>query len=86
MIGMTATDARKGLFDIVRGATERHEIYRVHHRSGNVVIMSEGEYESLLETLSLLSAPGFQEGFEHARAEAESGDTLSFEDVFGEAQ
>ena len=86
MIGLTATDARKGLFDIVRGATERHEIYRVHHRSGNVVIMSEAEYDSLLETLDLLSTPGFREGFEQAKAEADSGETVSFEEVFGEAQ
>jgi len=86
MIGMTATDARKGLFEIVRGATERHEIYRVHHRSGNVVIMSEEEYESLLETLDLLSTPDFRKEFELSVAEADRGDTVSFEDVFGEAQ
>jgi antitoxin YefM len=48
--------------------------------------MSEAEYESLIETVELLSAPGFRETFERARAEAESGDTQSFEEVFGEPQ
>jgi antitoxin YefM len=48
--------------------------------------MSEAEYESLIETLELLSAPGFQASFDRARAETESGDTRSFEEVFGEPQ
>ena len=44
MIGLTATDAHKTLFELIRTATEKHEIYRVRHRSGNVVIMSEVIY------------------------------------------
>jgi antitoxin YefM len=48
--------------------------------------MSEAEYASLIETLDLLSTPGFKEGFEQARNEAESGETRSFEAVFGEPQ
>jgi antitoxin YefM len=48
--------------------------------------MSEAEYESLLETLALLSNPGFRDAFEQGRGEAERGDTLSFEEVFGEPQ
>jgi len=70
----------------LRGANERHEIYHIRHRHGDAVLMSEAEYESLMETLALLSAPGFRDGFEQARREAENGDTVSFEDVFGEPQ
>ena len=86
MIGITATDARKAFFELIRGATEKHAIYRVRHRSGNVVIMSETEYDSLLETMDLLAAPGFRTGFAQAVAEAEAGDTVSFDEVFGERQ
>lgn len=86
MIGLTATDARKMFFELIRAATEKHQIYRVRHRSGNIVIMSEDEYESLLETINLLSVPGFREGFSQAVTEAERGETLSFEEVFGEPQ
>jgi len=70
----------------IRSATEKREIYRVRHPGGNVVIMSEDDYESLLETLDLLSAPGFCEEFNQAVLEAEAGETVSFEEVFGEAQ
>ena len=48
--------------------------------------MSQDEYEGLLETVALLSAKGFRQDFERAKAEAAAGDTLSFEEVFGEPQ
>ena len=86
MTTLTATDARKTLFDLLRGANERHEIYHIRHRQGDAVLMSEAEYDSLIETLELLSAPGFNESFEKARAEAQTGDTRSFDEVFGEPQ
>ena len=86
MTTLTATDARKGFFELLRGASERHEVYRIHHRHGDAVLMSDDEYESLLETLELLSAPGFREAFGKAQAEVEAGDTLSFDEVFAEPQ
>ena len=86
MTTLTATAARATLFDLLRGANERHEIYHIRHRNGDAVLMSEDEYESLLETLALLSAPGFRDAFEEGRAEAEREDTLSFDEVFGEPQ
>ena len=86
MTTLTATDARKGLFDLLRGANERHEIYHIRHRQGDAVLMSEAEYDSLIETLELLSAPGFNDSFKKAQTEAQSGDTRSFDEVFGEPQ
>ena len=74
---LTASDARKGFFELLRGANERHEIYHIRHKNGDAVLMSEGEYESLMETLGLLASPGFQEGFEKARAEAEAGGPIA---------
>lgn len=55
MLAITATNARKDFFEIVKGATEKHEIYHIQHRKGDVVLMSEAEYDSLIETLELLS-------------------------------
>ncbi|WP_366760567.1 type II toxin-antitoxin system Phd/YefM family antitoxin [uncultured Thiodictyon sp.] len=86
MTTLTATDARKSLFDLLRGANERHEIYHIRHRQGDAVLMSEAEYESLIETLGLLSSPGFGESFKQAQTEAQTGDTRSFDEVFGEPQ
>jgi len=86
MTTLTATDARKSFFDLLRGTTERHELYHIHYKSGDAVLMSEEEFDSLQETLELLSTPGFRDGFKAAQKEAAAGETLSFEDVFGEKQ
>lgn len=86
MSSLTASDARANLFDLLRRVNERHQVYHIRHRHGDAVLMSEAEYGSLMETLSLLSSPGFREGFEQASLEVASGDTLSFDEVFGEPQ
>ena len=84
MTSITATNARQDFFEIVKGATQKHEIYHIHHRKGDVVLMSEDEYEGLIETLDLLSTPGFKKGFEIAKKEVNSGKTVPFDKVFGE--
>ena len=86
MKNLTATDARKGFFDLVRGANERHEIYHIHHRKGDVVLLSEVEYDGLLESIELLSSKKFRADFAMSQKEAEAGETLGFEEVFGESQ
>ena len=84
MTTLTATDARRSFFDVVKGATDKHQVYRIHHRRGAVVLMAEDDYESLLETMDLLSTPGFRKSLKRSVAQMQRGDTLSFEEVFGE--
>ena len=79
---ITATDARRDFFEIVKGATEKHQVYRVQHRKGSVVILSEDEYDSLIETLTLLSIPGFSDRLKKSVKQMNNGETVSFEDVF----
>ena len=86
MTTLTATAARKGLFDILKKANERHEIFHIHHRAGDAVLLSAQEYDSLNESLALLSSSGFRTAFNASRKQAEKNQTVSFEDVFGEAQ
>ena len=38
MTTLTASKARSKLFDLVKSATAAHEIYRIHHRTGDVVL------------------------------------------------
>ncbi len=86
MKNLTATNARKDFFELVRGATECHEIYHIRHRKGAVVLLSEDEYDSLVESIELLSSTKFRKDFARSRNEAETGETFGFEDVFGESQ
>lgn len=84
MTTLTATDARREFFDVVKGAADKHHVYRIHHRHGAVVLMSEDDYESLVETLELLSTPGFRKRLTRSVKQMHRGDTLSFKEVFGE--
>lgn len=84
MTTMTATEARKSFFDIIKQANQQHEIIQVQHKSGNAIIMSADDYESLQETLHLLSQPGFKQAFNQSVLEADAGEVASFEEVFGE--
>ncbi len=83
MTTLTATDARREFFDVVKGATDKHKVYRIHHRRGSVVLMAEDDYDSLLETMELLSTPGFRKSLKRSVEQMRKGLTVSFEEVFG---
>ena len=82
---ITATDARRDFFEIVKAATEKHQIYRIQHRKGSVVILSEEEYDNLVETLELLSIPGFLKNLKRSVDQMNNGETYSMDDVFGDS-
>ncbi|WP_341328446.1 type II toxin-antitoxin system Phd/YefM family antitoxin [Methylotuvimicrobium sp. KM2] len=84
MITITATEARKTFFELIKQTTLQHEIIEVQHKSGNAVIMSADDYDSLQETLLLLSQPDFKQAFDESIQHAETGEVASFEEVFGE--
>jgi antitoxin YefM len=86
MVTLTATEARRTLFDVIKHANQTHDVVRVQHKSGDAVIMSSEDYESLQETLILLSQPGFRDALDESEREIRDGELLSFEDVFQEPQ
>jgi antitoxin YefM len=81
MTTLTATDARREFFNLVKRTTSGHKIYRIRHRSGSVVLMSEDDYESLMESMELLAIPGFRASMKRSVAQMKRGDTLSFAEV-----
>ena len=84
MANVNATQARKDFFNLIKKAAAQHEIFRIHHRQGDVVLMSGEEYESIQETLDLLSIPGFSESIKKSLKQIEKGETYSLDEVFGE--
>ena len=81
---ITATSAKDDLLDLLRATVREHKQYRIAFEEGGAVLLSEEEYESLLETLALLSRPGLYESIKQADLEIREGDTLTMDDVFGE--
>lgn len=58
---MNATNLRKNLFAILEQAVKYNEPVNISTKDGNAVIISEEDYNSLIETLYLCSIPGMRE-------------------------
>ncbi len=67
MTNTNATNLRKNLFSYLDSAIDYNDIINVNTKKGNAIIISEAEYNGLLETLYLLSSPGMRERVEEAR-------------------
>lgn len=84
MTDINATEARREFFDMIKNTIKKHQIYHIHHRDGDAVLMSEDEYESFQETLELLSIPGFRESIARSVKQMEKGETFPLDEVFGD--
>ena len=79
---ITATAARQDLFRLVRKSVKGHTPVHITSKEGAAVLISEEDYESLLETLELLSHPGLRESIAEARADIKAGRVKSLREVF----
>ncbi len=80
---LTATEARRDLFKLLKRSARGHQQFRITWDEGDVVLLSQEDYESLLETLELLSTPGLLKSVRRARKEIAQGKTYPLEEVLG---
>jgi antitoxin YefM len=80
---ITATEARRELFRLLKRSVRGHQQFHITHKDGDAVLLSQDDYESLLETLELLSTPGLLKSVRRARREIARGETYPLKDVLG---
>ena len=56
---MNATALRKNLFGTIEDVVAYNEPVTITSKSGNVVMISESDYNALMETVYLMSNPSF---------------------------
>ena len=61
MLNTNITNFRKNVYEILEQTIKYSEPVNVSTKSGNAVIISEDEYNGLMETLYLSSTPGVKE-------------------------
>lgn len=61
MMILNATEARSKLYSLIDEAANTHQPIVIKGKRGNAVLVSEEDWNALLETLHLLSAPGMWE-------------------------
>ena len=81
---ITVSKARSELFNLIKRTIRGHRQVRITSKEGSVILMSENDYESLIETLELLSIPGFKKSIQEADLEIDKGETYSIDEVFSE--
>ena len=55
MTNTNITNFRQNIFEYINQAVEYNDVIKVNTKNGNAVILSESDYNSLLETLYLSS-------------------------------
>ena len=83
MTTLTATQARQNFFHVMKKSAKGHVPVKITAKTGDVILMSEEDYEGLLETLELLSTPGMAKSIREAKADIKTGRTKSLDEVFG---
>ena len=66
MTTINITNFRKKVFDYISQTIEFNEVVNESTKNGNDVIISESDYNAMLETLHILSVPGLIEEIKSA--------------------
>ena len=66
---VTATKARSTLYSLISEANTSHEVIQITSKRGNAVLISEGDWRAIQETLHFQSVPGMVESIRQAQKE-----------------
>jgi antitoxin YefM len=61
MTTVSVTEARANLYKLIDDASVSHEPVVITGKRGNAVLVAEGDWNAINETLYLLSVPGMRE-------------------------
>ena len=79
IMSITASQARAQLFPLIEQVNEDMKPVVITSKGGNAVLISESEYESMIETAYLLSTPANREWLMDSLAQADRGETTRLE-------
>ncbi len=66
---ITISQARASLYRLIDQASESHQPILIFGKRSSAVLVSTDDWQSIQETLYLLSAPGMRESIQEGRAE-----------------
>ena len=69
MISLPVTQARSRLYQLLDEAADSHEPIQITGKRSNAVLVSEGDWRSIQETLHLISIPGMRDSIRKGMAE-----------------
>ena len=78
-MAITASQARAQLFPLIEQVNSDMKPVVITSKAGNAVLISESEYESMIETAYLLSTPANREWLLESLAQADRGELMALE-------
>jgi PHD/YefM family antitoxin component YafN of YafNO toxin-antitoxin module len=85
MTSTTITKARSDLFNLIGNVVNLNDVLKISTKDGNAVVMSEEDYNSLMETLYLCNQPGVVESvLEERKGNKEDFEELDWRKELGE--
>ena len=69
MTTITVSEARAGLYRLIDQAAESHKPVTISGKRANAVLIAEGDWSAIQETLYLMAVPGMRESLKDALAE-----------------
>ena len=66
---LNATEARSRLYSLIDETTSTHQPIVITGKRGNAVLVSEGDWNAIAETLHLLSVPGMRESIKEGMSQ-----------------
>ncbi len=67
---LNVTEARSKLYTLIDETTETHQPIVITGKRGNAVLVSEDDWNSIAETLHLLSVPGMRKSIKEGMKES----------------
>ncbi|PCI27603.1 MAG: type II toxin-antitoxin system prevent-host-death family antitoxin [SAR324 cluster bacterium] len=68
MPSLSVSEARKNLYRLVDEVTESHVPVLITGKRNSAVLISEGDWSSIQETLHLISIPGMKESIQEGQS------------------
>lgn len=78
-MAITASEARARLFPLIEEVNANEKPVIITSKGGNAVLISESEYESILETAYLFSSPANRDHLLKSFGQADRGETYEVE-------
>jgi antitoxin YefM len=69
MTTLNATEARSKLYNLIDETSKTHQPILITGKRGNAVLVAEDDWNSINETLYLLSVPGMRESIQEGMKE-----------------
>lgn len=78
-MSIPASTARQNLFPLIKQVNEDQEAVLITSNAGNAVLVSESEWENMLETVYLLGHPESRRNLDQALAQVANNEVIRIE-------